>query len=957
MKIPGYESFRSDRCGRIGGGCILYVHEQLLVSADYTFKDPCNNLVVVYIETLHTIAALQYRPSDSPDADFARMMVELRNCIDIHSSGNRTPDVYLMGDFNLPEYNWNTGTISSGPSYQACLKLQEVINNNFLSQLVMEPTRGKNTLDLILTNKSQDVIEVNVGKPALVGISDHLLVECILGHNPISGPKYEASELDPFSFRAVNYHHGDFEAMNAILRKIDWTELKKICDDEGDMDCSLYKNLLVLTVLQVTLIHAPLKRLDGKAPTNKSDRKINSLQFKKRKLNSKLRKLEQDNPSSWSIPNLHKEVSLVCYEIKDEILAQQNKRESYAVGTIKKNPKYFFSYAKKFANCKSSIAPLKRPSGSLATCPAEKAEILQSQYTNVFSDPDKADPQVCLASLTPVDTSLNDIAFSVDDINAAIGELDPYSAAPDHDIPAKILCSCKDTLSFPLWLLWNSSFENGHIPEELKLQFISPIFKKGNKTDPANYRPVSITSHIIKVFERVLRNNIVDYLESGGIFPDSQHGFRRMRSCLTQLLEHVDYVYKCLNDGNEVDIIYLDYSKAFDKVDHRILLAKLKHYGITGKLFTWIECFLSNRLQAVVVDGKKSTFQEVKSGVPQGTVLGPVFFILYVIDMILKLKSSKPLAFADDTKLLHQIIDMLCKCMLQTDLDRVVNWSLDNNMVLHQDKFEVMNFCLNNSLLLRNLPFTAELRQYTTPDGNILQPTSSVRDLGIYISDDCSWSLQINNVVTDAHKIASWVLGTFRDRSQLTMLTLFKSLIRSRLEYCCPVWDPYLIKDIQAVESIQRFFTKRIAGCKDLDYWDRLKKLHLMSLQRRRERYTIIHTWKILQNKAPNSTGLEFYCNGRLGVKAKILPFNHKAQRSVSTAYDNSFGVKSARLWNLLPKHVNSVTELEAFKVVLGKFLAQHPDKPPVPGYTPPNSNSLLAWSCERGNGVCASRH
>ena len=114
----------------------------------------------------------------------------------------------------------------------------------------------------------------------------------------------------------------------------------------------------------------------------------------------------------------------------------------------------------------------------------------------------------------------------------------------------------------------------------------------------------------------------------------------------------------------------------------------------------------------------------------------------------------------------------------------------------------------------------------------------------------------------------------------------------------------------------------------------------------------MIHTWKILQNKAPNSTGLEFYSNERLGIRAKILPFNYKAQRSVSTAYDNSFGVKSARLWNLLPKSVNSATALEAFKVALGDFLAQYPDKPPVTGYTPPNSNSLLDWSCERGDGV-----
>ena len=581
---------------------------------------------------MHTIVALLYRPSDSPDVDFSKIMKELQNCIDIHSSGDRTPDIHLMGDFNLPEYNWKTGNISAGSSYQACVKLQDFMGCNFLNQLVMEPTRGNNTLDLILTNNPRITIETNVGKPILVGISDHSLVECVIGHNPIAISNDQKVAIDPLSFRAVAYHHSDFEAMNAMLGDIDWYQLKNLCDDADDSDGTLFKNLFVMTVLQVTLLHAPPKRLDGKAHQNKADRKINSLKFKRRKLNAKIGKLKQENPSSMLISGLRKEVSLLSYDIKDEILAHLNQQENYAVSTIKSNPKYFFSYAMRFSQCKSSIAPLKRPDGSLTSVPAEKAEILQSQYISVFSEPDNVDPQESLASLSPsTDSFLSDMEFSVEDIHAAMGELDPYSASPDDDIPARILCSCKDTLSVPFWLLWNSSFQNGTIPEDLKLQFISPIFKKGNKTDPENYRPVSITSHIIKVFERVMRNRLVDYFEASGIFPDSQHGFRKTRSCLTQLLEHVDYILKSLNDGNEVDVIYLDYSKAFDKVDHRILLGKLSHYGIKGKMFDWIEAFLSNRLQAVVVDGNKSTFEMVKSGVPQGTVLGPIFFIIYVV--------------------------------------------------------------------------------------------------------------------------------------------------------------------------------------------------------------------------------------------------------------------------------------------------------------------------------------
>ena len=194
----------------------------------------------------------------------------------------------------------------------------------------------------------------------------------------------------------------------------------------------------------------------------------------------------------------------------------------------------------------------------------------------MFSSPEAANIDQCLSSVNPdIDDSISidGISFTEKDIINAINELDPYSAAPDGDIPARIICSCKDHLARPLMLMWSESFQAGIIPPSLKMQFITPIFKTGNRTDPANYRPVSITSHLIKIFERVLRNHLVAHIEDNGLMNKNQHVFRKKRSCLTQLIDHVDYILKCLNSGDEVDVIYLDYAKAFDKVDHNILLA------------------------------------------------------------------------------------------------------------------------------------------------------------------------------------------------------------------------------------------------------------------------------------------------------------------------------------------------------------------------------------------------
>ena len=259
-----------------------------------------------------------------------------------------------------------------------------------------------------------------------------------------------------------------------------------------------------------------------------------------------------------------------------------------------------------------------------------------------------------------------------------------------------------------------------------------------------------------------------------------------------------------------------------------------------------------------------------------------------------------------------------------------------------------MNYSLNSSLLLRNLPCTAEYMQYSTSDGYIIDPTSVVRDLGVRLSSDCTWTAHINLTVQEARKKASWVLSVFRDRSQLLMTTLFKTMVRSKLEYCCPLWNPSKVGEIQAIESVQRSFTRKITSCRELNYWDRLKKLHLLSLQRRREQYTIIHTWKMLHDLAPNDIDMKFYANDRLGTKATVPNFNNKAQRSVSSGYDNSFAVKATQLWNILPKDVRQQNTLDGLKEALSRFISKFPDTPPVPGYTAVNRNSLLDWANEK---------
>ena len=348
------------------------------------------------------------------------------------------------------------------------------------------------------------------------------------------------------------------------------------------------------------------------------DRRI--LNRKKRQLTARLRALETHSPSSLTTKKVKLELSTIHIKIRDSHKDQLEARELEAVKVVKSNPRYFFSYAKRFSKSKSAIGPLKSSNGSLTQDPKEMADLLQRQYMSVFSNPD-SDRKKIPTTDNLQDYELKEVDFTCDDVISAIKEIDINASSCPDDIPAKILHKCCNQLAYPIWKIWKQSFETGTIPPELKMQFITPVFKKGDKTKAGNYRPISLTSHIIKIFERILRKNVIQYLETNNIITDTQHGFRSGRSCFTQLLDHMENIFQNLQDNKEIDVIYLDYAKAFDKVDHEILLAKLRKLGIKGKLLQWIKDFLTkNRFQTVLVNGKRSFLASVLSGVPQGSV-------------------------------------------------------------------------------------------------------------------------------------------------------------------------------------------------------------------------------------------------------------------------------------------------------------------------------------------------
>ena len=434
---------------------------------------------------------------------------------------------------------------------------------------------------------------------------------------------------------------------------------------------------------------------------------------KRRKLNSQLKALKDRNPLSPKIKKIEEEINLIHFKIKEAHCAEQKHQEMRAAAKVLVNPKFFFSYAKKHSRVKCNVGPLSK-NGTLTNNTSEMAELLQEQYVSVFSNP-AAEKQLPHHDRCNAGPKIGDITFSQADIEEAIDDMNRDAASTDRDIPALILKECKNNISYPVLLIWKESFESEVIPEDMKIKSITPIFKKGDTSDPGNYRPMSLTSHLIKIFERVIRKKLVCHLESNSILSNKQHGFRKGRSCLTHLLKHIDDIIQSLLNGNDHDVIYLDFAKAFDKVDHEILIHKQRRSGVQVKLLKWIEQFLTNRKQFVAINGFHSMLALVVSGVPQGSVLGPILFLVYINDLQCHLKGSTAGSFADDTRLSKQISSCDDVLIVQEDLNTVVKWATENNMVLHDSKFEYLAYRTASSKLLEELPFTAQWVHYSTP--------------------------------------------------------------------------------------------------------------------------------------------------------------------------------------------------------------------------------------------------
>ena len=761
---------------------------------------------------------------------------------------------------------------------------------------------------MVFTNNT-NLIHNTIVTPTIRNISHHSMVTIqtqykapIQSEDPTDSPR-----LSPLDY--LNFHSNDinWKSMNKEIEEQNWENLL------NDKPPSEMLDAIYTIIHQASETHIPQRKQPiSQKNKNRYLREKENLKRKKRRINKQI--CNAKSPAKRD--RLFKR--LVDEEVKLQKLAKQTNmfHEHKAINTIKENAKYFFSYAKRKSKIKTKIGPLlNKETAQMTNNSIEMAELLADQYSSVFSKPTTEPPEIDDNTLP-----INNIIITPAEMMDAIDELRSNAASGPDGIPSILLKKCKNTLAKVLSTFWNKCMEDGNIPSSLKSSIIPPIHKGGNKSDAANYRPVALTSHIIKIYEKVIRNRLTSHLDNNNSLNKNQHGFRKGRSCLTQLLAHHDNIMNLLEQGFNVDVVYLDFAKAFDKVDHNILLHKLKSLGINGKTLRWIQSFLEDRVQRVVVNGQLSTPSQVISGVPQGSVLGPLLFLVLIGDIDENIVNSLIASFADDTRATKGIKTESDAAELQNDLFRIYDWSIKNNMEFNSIKFELLRYGLDNAL--------KESTKYVTPEWELIESKDTVKDLGITLENNCSFKQHITNRIEAAKRMSAWVFRTFSTRERLPLMTLYKSLVRPLVEYSSVLWSPTSKADIKRLEEVQKSFIRKINGVNS-DYKTALKQLNLYSLERRRERYMIMQIWKSLENLAPNTSSTE-YCT--INAQTDI---NHRRGRTCQShnltktpthllqARKQSLRCFGANMFNKLPKHIRNITNtsVDVFKSKLDKYL------------------------------------
>ena len=835
-----YNLYRTDRPNRTGGGVAIITHKSLQTT--HVKSPPSLELVTVDVSSqIHNYRLVSAYRAPNSNLTHLRSIIDYLQTLE---SPNRT--IILAGDFNLPRLYGTIGLLT--PTDQLSKLFSECIDNLSLTQLNAHPSRPytDNVLDLIFCPSALNSITSGIAICEEFLKSDHYGLSFTLQFTK------PCTESLP-SYR--NYRKGDYVNFNQYLSEIDWMWLHQTSTDFCRISHFCFKIIEQLNRGTTLFVPMTWPKTNSKLPYA-----LQRLRTKRRTLFLKR------STHSQEYKNATKSFTkaLRTYLSNNEKVLIENG-----------NLKGLYNHVKRRTKDNSSDFPLTQH-GALITNQTDKANIFSEYFASVYTHSDNLPTDFPLRT----QSTLTHYRFYESRVKKVLKSLKPKLSSGPDGIPMYLLKKVKNTISYPLSLLYGWSFVTATCPPTFLESRVTPVFKKkGSRSLTENYRPISIGSSIAKVMEKLVTDRLLSYLQTEGLLSDYQHGFLPSRSTTTQLLSCVNDWITLKSTKQPCYVVYLDFKKAFDSVDHNKLIAKLHAYGIQGPLLHWIQAYLSNRSQTVSIGSTRSDPKPIVSGILQGSCIGPILFLVFINDLLDSFPDIKLAAYADDIKLYHSNPDLI-----QTALDSVSTWCSLWQLSLSPSK------CCSISL------GTGPPHTFTILDNPIPNVTSII-DLGITIDQTLNFTSHIDKMVKKA-KQASWVtLKCFTSGNRTNLIKAYTTYVRPKLEYCTQIWSPQTKADAFLIERVQKHFTRQIYFRTDLKKRpneERLRYLILDSLENRRIKQDLSLAHKIFHEHS--------FCPNVLQRKhnARPLIHNFRLQQDGNVPHYRSlfFSNRIVPLWN-----------------------------------------------------------
>ena len=889
VELAGYRFYRCDVEGTVRKhGVGLYLADGL-DAASVDINVP--NVLVVHLLAWDLYVIVVYRP---PSYDEQENYVLKQFIVDFCFGKN----VLILGDFNLPSLRWNEeGELAEGYIRPLDLEFYEAFLEVGLTQSVSMPTfaLSGSILDLIFVSNAEMVGSIEVLPP---------FPRC--HHSPVLVDLCLEDTLDPPAEKYIRlWNKGNYVAVCNELESMDWDSL--FVDQDIDDCFSQF----------VEISHELINRHVPEVV----------MEVKPHKWTRPPRALAGRRSAAWKHflatrgrVGRHHELCLLAWqefsnlnlEFRNHSLNRQWEHELKLVRSLSHSPKLFHGYLRRKKKGNPPVGPLKYE-GNVVSNPRQMGDVFVEYFGSVFNSVIPtyvSDHQCCNSVMSPKWIEISDVMKAIVRLNA--------SSSPGSDeIHPKFLRECAEFLAYPLLMIFVKSLRSGRLPLLWKYSLVTPIFKSGSRSSASNYRPVSLTSVPCKLMEHILVEHITNYLEENGLLSDMQFGFRRGRSTEDQMLLIYNRVSQLVDAGKIVDVAYLDYSKAFDLVSHQLLIDKLSLLGFDRHILGWIHDFLSGRSMSVLVCGERSSQRPVTSGVPQGSVLGPLLFLVYV-NYIAKDVTGYWCAFADDFKIgawySHEPAERLVGVSsLQADLDALARASSSWNLRLNPAKCVVMRFGA------RGVTDGDSVSYGYSIDGVPLRFVSAYRDLGVKVDTRLRFHSHIDGVVGKTGAMLNNLLHSTVCRDAEFMVTLWVSHVRPIIEFNSCVWNVGYLHDLRRLESLQRRWTKEIVGMRELDYEARLKHIGMYSIKGRLLRIDLVKVWKAFN--AEVDVGVCQVFERSRYERTRGHRFKLVVPTCRSELRRRMFAVRCVSKWNSLPARVAEASTIDSFKKGVDLFL------------------------------------